>query len=624
MARGHFLALILAVATAGSGESHAGSAPSDPFFREALYLAYQDEHFLALERLDSELEQHYGVDERELDSLHADIGEAEFSIGDFELRYRMHQRAGRAIRAILESDVDDVTRADATYRLARLHYQKNETARALEILGELPEELPEELSHDVQFLRASILIESGRADEAAEILERLQGARSLEGFAAYNLGIARLESGDASGALRTFERTGTLRSDDQAVQAIRDRSNLLLGTLLFEAEEYGRARAPLDRIRLDGPYSNQALLRAGWVEVRETQLDRALVPWSILAKRDPTDQAVQEAFLALPFVYSKLSLHGRAATLYERAANSFADELAKIDASIESVENGSFLEALEGQEIRQDKDWIVRMRALPDAPETFYLVSLMASHEFQTALQNYIDLIDMRRSLVAARRSLEAFSDLIRIRREYYEPRIPNIDESFRRLDAQMRLRLEQRDHIAERIQKMLTAPAPRILAESSEQAISARLGALRIRIDSISDPGLRRRLATRADRLEGVLEWRIRNEYHERLTRIHRLHGELEADVETLEERYQAFVRIRQAALHSHVGYDEIIERLEERSARAVTRLDELKERQGERLEAVAARELSRRRHRLVEYQDKARFAFADSYDRALKAQAP
>jgi hypothetical protein len=39
--------------------------------------------------------------------------------------------------------------------------------------------------------------------------------------------------------------------------------------------------------------------------------------------------------------------------------------------------------------------------------------------------------------------------------------------------------------------------------------------------------------------------------------------------------------------------------------------------------LETVASRELEKRRERLLAYLNQARFAFADSYDRAAKAQA-
>ena len=57
----------------------------DLHFGEALFYAYQEHYFEALERLDTEIAQHHGVDEPELDSLSAHIDHAEFSVGDFEL-----------------------------------------------------------------------------------------------------------------------------------------------------------------------------------------------------------------------------------------------------------------------------------------------------------------------------------------------------------------------------------------------------------------------------------------------------------------------------------------------------------------------------------------------------------
>ena len=44
---------------------------------------------------------------------------------------------------------------------------------------------------------------------------------------------------------------------------------------------------------------------------------------------------------------------------------------------------------------------------------------------------------------------------------------------------------------------------------------------------------------------------------------------------------------------------------------------------RQGRVLESVAINELELRRTRLTDFQNQARFAYADSYDRAAKAQA-
>src|SRR3989442_15545001 len=95
------LALGLAARPATGGDLR------DLYFGEALYHAYQGQYFDALQRLDTELAQYHVLEEPELDTLHYNINDAEFSVGDFELYYRMHQPARRAIKAVVEVAVGD-------------------------------------------------------------------------------------------------------------------------------------------------------------------------------------------------------------------------------------------------------------------------------------------------------------------------------------------------------------------------------------------------------------------------------------------------------------------------------------------------------------------------------------
>jgi hypothetical protein len=274
------------------------------------------------------------------------------------------------------------------------------------------------------------------------------------------------------------------------------------------------------------------------------------------------------------------------------------------------------------EEIRQDEDWVIRLRSLPEAPETFYLTSLMASHDFQTALQNYLDLEDMRKKLVSWQRSLDAFDDLVRLRRRYYEPLLPEVDGSFRKLDAQMRLRLEQRKHVEQRLQGLLVAPRPEHLATAQERSLRAWIDRAEGALGDANDPA-RADLRQRLRRLAGWLTWTLETEYHQRLTDAHAHLRELNADVEALTARYDAFVRVRQAATHGYADHEAPIDGLRGRTGDALERLEALMARQGHVLEAVADHELVARRERLESFQNQARFAFADSYDRASKAQA-
>ncbi|MBD3868283.1 MAG: tetratricopeptide repeat protein [Acidobacteria bacterium] len=598
----------------------AGAELRDLFFGEALYHAYQGQYFDALQRLDTELAQYNGLDEPSLDTLHYHVNDAEFSVGDFELHYRMHHRAGRAIKAVLEGAVDEAVRNEAAFRLARIHFQKGQLEEGLHALDRIEGTVPPGLPDDIAFLRANLYMATGRPSDAVDELDQVQSDDGLAGFTAYNLGIALLQSGRPQEGIEQLDKAGLLAGGDGAGLAIRDKSNLVLGSILFESEEYERARRSLDRVRLEGPFSNQALLRAGWAEATAGSYDRALVPWNILVEREPTDAAVQEAMLAVPHAYSKLDLHGRAAIRYGQALELFSNQIERVDASLDSIRGGRFLDALIREEVRQDKQWVIRLRTMPDAPETYYLMELMATHDFQTALQNYLDLEDLRSKLLGWRDSLDAFEDIIRLREENYEPLLPGVDAQFRELDSRMRLRLAQRKHVGDRLQAMLTVPRPEYLATADEGIAGERIGRIEKRLGDSNDPdtaAFRERVA----RLRGVLTWRLETEYHERLTAAHEHLNELNVHVEALTRQYESFVRNRQAAMHSYVGYETRIKRLRTAVGDAMQRIDIVMARQGHLIETVAINQLKARREHLVAQQTQARYAVADSYDRAARA---
>src|SRR5437867_8974999 len=599
-----------------------GADLKDLYFGEALYHVYQGQYFDAIQRLDTELAQYHGLDEPQRDTLHYYINDAEFAVGDLELNYRMHQRAGRAVKAVLEGAVDEAVRNEAAFRLARINFQKDQLDDAQNALGRIQGAVPAEIKDDVEFLRANIDMATGRPGDAVKVLQQVHSDESLAGFVAYNLGIALFQDGRAREAIEQLDKAGTLPAADGAGLAIRDKSNLVLGSMLFELGDFERAKQSLDRVRLDGLFSNQALLRAGWAEASAQKYDRALVPWNILVEREPTDAAVQETMLAVPHAYASLNLHGRAAVMYGRALDQYNKQIERVDASVTSVREGRFLKALIREESRQDETWVIRLRSLPDAPETYYLMELMASHDFQTALHNYLDLEDLQSRLMACKTSLDAFDDIIRLRQQNYEPLLPEVDAQFRELASRIRLRLEQGNHLGERLKAILTAPRPDYLATADERIAGERIALIEKQLGNSDSPesvGLQQRAA----RLRGALTWRLETEYHERLTAAHVHLNELNAPVDDLTRQYDGFVRMRQAATHSYVGYDVQISRLRERVGEALPRVDMLMARQGNMIETVAIKLLEARRERLAAQQTEARFGVADSYDRAARAQS-
>src|SRR5260370_19341752 len=217
---------------------------------------------------------------------------------------------------------------------------------------------------------------------------------------------------------------------------------------------------------------------------------------------------------------------------------------------------------------------------------------------------------------MAGKSSRDAFDDVSRRSGQNYEPLLPEVDAQFRELDSRIHLRLEQRKHLAERLRAILTAPRPDYLATAEEQIAGERIALIEKQLGG-SDKPESLALRQRAARLRGTLTWRLETEYNERLTAAYVHLNELNAPVDVLTRHYDAFVRTRQAATHSYVGYDVQIARLHERVGDASQRVDMLIARQGHMIETVAINQLQARRERLVAQHAEARFSVAATYDR-------
>lgn len=590
-------------------------ALKDPYLAEAFYYARQGDYFEAVARLDAELRQHYGVDEPQLDTLHFQINDAEFAVGDFELSYRMHLKAGRALKAVSEGNVAPVVRNEALYRLARIYFQKSQNIDALHAIERIEGELPAGIVDEAAFLRGQIYLASGRLGDAERIFSVLQGKKGFAGFADYNLGIAQLLQNRREEGVLSLARAGAADSRERGVAEIRDKSNLLLASRFMDEGQFQDAQYYFDRVSLEGPFSNRALLGYGWAEVKQEHYARALVPWSILAEREVTDLSVQEALLGVPYVYSKLGLYGKSAMLYNQAISAFDSELARLDASIKSIGSGKFLAALLREEIKQDKDWLIKLRELDDAPETYYLMPLLASHDFQLSLQNYLDLDALLQKLDSLDGDIAAFGDIVAVRRQYYEPLLPSLDERFRKWDSLGKLRMQQRDKIGAHLNNQLVSANPAYLATVEERLASAQLAAMELRLGSRpqGDPA-----AQRIRRLKGLLHWNRVTAYDDRLAEAFNHLAGLDAEIAQAQQAREAFVRTRQAATQSYQGYDPQLERLRNDTHKAREKVEALMARQGRMIEAMALSELTERREKLEQYQIKARLGLADSYDRA------
>lgn len=596
---------------AAQAPREAGTLPitrvRDLHYGDVLFYFYQDESFEALTRL--EAYEHWG---RLANHEH----EARLLQGGLYLSLGLHNEAGALFEKLLTPDVPAGVRNRAWFYLAKVWYARGYDQRAEQAIRQVQGRLAGGLEAERQHLLANVLMRQGRFDEAIALLQGWQGPEDWMAFARYNLGVALARSGRLAEADPFLTAVGTLATERPELLNLRDRANLALGFAWLQASEPAKARLALQRVRLDGPFSNKALLAAGWADAALGEYRAALRPWLELHDRNLLDAAVQESYLAVPYAFGKLDAHAQSAEYYETAIRSFDDESTRIDASIDSIRGGEMLDRLLDEKEGARYGWFWQLKKVPDAPESRYLYALLAGHEFQEGLKNYRDLGFLDRTLGRWAEDMDAFGDMIESRERAHAERLP-------RADALLASALpdglqERRETLESRLLAIEQGGDVAALGSPVERDQWERIRRLEAALAAAGDG---EDVAAAREKLrlaKGVLEWRLRAGFKERLWRTRHTLQEVDA---TLREAQGRWVRVERARASVPADTGEFAARiaaLRTRLATTHSRLAELRRKQNDYLAAVAVRELEGQKERLAAYRVQARFALATIYDRA------
>ena len=416
-------------------------------FNQALYYHYSQDHLsaaiLALE-----------LDRRE----QSDNPARQRFIADNLLSYGLHREALSRFRLLVrEGELSTKDRADMWLRLARYEYERGYFDAALATLTEMRVDVGARRNRTERAqLLAQIQLRRGEPEAAIETLNEGR-VYTKDDFARYNLGMAYIANEEVRRGRRELDILGRQLVSDPTEHALRDKANLALAYNYLAEAKGGSARPVLQRIRLHGPYADEALLGLGWAEISadkadeirlteednadtisgvlgtilrpgkvdedlrqrlgllrsgkepETAQDRfkqALIPWLELDGRDPKKPAVLEVQLAIPYALTELGEEEQARRFYERAVQRLETGRVGLAKAIDGIRSGRMLETMIRRDPEREAGWNWRLRDLPDAPETYYLGEILAQHNFQEALKNYRDLRQLQRKLAFDRERL--------------------------------------------------------------------------------------------------------------------------------------------------------------------------------------------------------------------------
>jgi hypothetical protein len=606
------LAFALTLALSPPDVLAAGGKPEptvvkDAHYGEVLFYFYQEEYFPAIVRLLAAQKQ---------DQVDSHVDESELLLGGLYLSYGHHKRAAEIFEKLLADNVEPEIRNRTWFFLAKIWQQRGYLTEAQTALNNIDDELPKELEAERHMLQAQLHIDNSDHAQAIAVLQDWPRRDAWSNYAKFNLGVAMVRSGQVNAAAGLLDELGDIDPLNEEMSSLRDKANLALGYAYLQDGQPQAAKTPLNRVRLEGPFSNKALLGVGWADAEIKNYRRALVPWMELRNRDLLDSAVQESMLAIPYAMAQLDSISQAADHYLNAIEAFYEENNRIDAAIGKIQSGELMNSFieDGQE--KTTGWYWKLEELPDGPESRYLYHLLATHKFQEGLKNFRDLHYLWRNLDDWQRSVDVYRNMLGTREYAYNERLPMIEESLAAADLDGMV--ERKLDFDARLKSIEESGDSLALATAHEFELWGEIAAIE------RNPALQANISEAAEvrskvkLLKGALQWTLDQEFKARLSKIRRnLRQTGEALVETQRSRRQIDEKMRTEPL-LFAEFNGRVEGLSPQIDTLKARVDAAMLTQRGFMEGVAIDELRAQKQRLDTYTVQARFALAAIYDLA------
>ncbi|WP_428309355.1 tetratricopeptide repeat protein [Hydrocarboniphaga sp.] len=300
--------------------------------------------------------------------------------------------------------------------------------------------------------------------------------------------VGEYQAAAASGDVAALERIGKdSKTTDTEALALRDEANTALGYKLLDEQFGAAADAAFRRVRSPGPYSETALLGLGWAQLvpakgaaasaapqaagavktsignspspfssswvvadedQADQLRRALVPWTELIGRDPTEAAVQEGSLAIPYALDHLGAHKQAVTYTERAIDQLEHTRTHLEGALTHISSGRMAQLVVDRDDEPGNGWAWWFVALPEprwwltappnAPDNFYVERLFDNDAFRSQLQNCHRLYELDRLLLRRGAQIGDRDPALSARIAALRPRIAQLATTQRQLLARI------------------------------------------------------------------------------------------------------------------------------------------------------------------------------------------
>lgn len=549
-------------------------------YGEFLYDYYQNRFFSSITQL---------LVAQKRDQFQRQPEHAELLLGSLFVAYGLLNEAEDIFLRLIEAGVKEETKNDAWFHIATLKYKQGDLDGSEEILNTKLTNPNKKLKLEREIILGLILMQRDQYEEAITKLNNIPKRSRVNTYAKYNLGVAFAGLGHGLKSTDLFDdvlsmtlkrqrnKSELSKSDLAEVMALKDRSALALGINFLHLERYEEAERAFNEIRLDGPFTNPALLGLGWARYHsEAGKESALTPWFELRSRSPADPAVQEVYLHIPYLYEQMGALQDALDSYQKASKLYKiQEIALIKAKERILQDDWIDQLSPTPDFKNDPLDLIPDFYPPKAFETFYLYQFFASNKFNEGYRNYRELQRLRQLILHWVSVMPVYKDMIDVNREHLANLTPQSQAKIDQAAEQQAYSLQRLTVLNSEIEAAIASNDLTKTATPEELALLERITKAQARVGKYEGTEHFESEAQKIDFYEGLWMWDQTQVLSERRWKVDKAKQGLKREIDHLNGTIQVVTSAQTLAEQRYDGFEERFQALGERLVNLLERLD-------------------------------------------------
>lgn len=351
---------------------------------------------------------------------------SELTLGDLYTAFGIPDEADNVFARVSTKDMRSQTKNQTVSRRGTQQFRKGDFFEAERILNVSLDPKKEDgsvyypmskLEANRRLMLGNILMARGAYSDAILALRPVLLSSHVGAYTAYNNGVAHLRVGDTAGGLALLRQVMDLPVSDEETNALKDRAAMAIGFNYLQQKEADKARDILINVRLDGPFSNSAILALGYANFQRKEYKKALTYWLELLNRNVADSSVQEAMLLAPRAYEALEAKQQAFFGYKLAIDTLEAQNVNVDELMEQIKKPGWLDTINPKTHNKKAadPMAVPESIMPKTEEsTALLYNLFAQHPFNEGMQQYEQLKRLKNLMETKQKNLQVMKELAR------------------------------------------------------------------------------------------------------------------------------------------------------------------------------------------------------------------